>query len=91
MDKVLDITLYGALLVHVLISGVGLLRAWRGKNAVDRLVAFDMTSTLTIAVLVLLALIREQTIFVDVAIGLAALGFVSTIVLARYASEEELF
>ena len=46
------------------------------------------TRTLTLSILVLLALIERDSIYVDVALGLAALGFIGTIALAKYVADD---
>jgi multisubunit Na+/H+ antiporter MnhF subunit len=91
MGTILTYVLYLALLVHVGLLAVVLWRVWRGENVIDRLVGADLLSTLTLAVLVLLALIEGDSIYVDVALGLAALGFIGTIALAKYVADEQVF
>lgn len=91
MEAVLEGVLYLALLVHVGMTAVVLWRVWRGENVVDRLAGVDLLGTLTLSVLVILALIERDSIYVDVALGVAALGFIGTIALARYVAEEQIF
>ncbi|MBK8985986.1 MAG: MrpF/PhaF family protein [Chloroflexi bacterium] len=43
------------------------------------------------AILVLLALINRDSIYIDVAIGLAALGFIGTMALAKFVADEQIF
>jgi multicomponent Na+:H+ antiporter subunit F len=64
---------------------------WKGENVVDRLMASDLFGNLTIAVLVLTAVIRGQMIFVDVALGLAAIGYITVITFAKYISDKRMF
>jgi multisubunit Na+/H+ antiporter MnhF subunit len=87
----LAITLYGALIVHIGLVSVALWRLWRGKNIIDRLTGFDLISILTVAILIVMALIERDSIYLDVALGLAALGFVGTIALAKYVADDQLF
>lgn len=91
MATILTYALYLALLVHIGLLAVVLWRVWRGENVVDRLTGADLLNTLVLSVLVLLALIKGEGIYVDVALGLAALGFISTIALAKYAADEQMF
>lgn len=91
MSTILTYVLYMALLVHISLLVVVLWRVWRGENVIDRLMGADLLSTLTLAVLVLLALIERESIYIDVALGLAALGFISTIALAKYVADEQMF
>ncbi|UCH58788.1 MAG: hypothetical protein JSV61_11285 [Anaerolineales bacterium] len=91
MSTILTYVLYMALLVHISLLVVVLWRVWRGENVIDRLMGADLLSTLTLAVLVLLALIERESIYIDVALGLAALGFIGTIALAKYVADEQMF
>jgi multisubunit Na+/H+ antiporter MnhF subunit len=91
MGTVLTYALYLALVVHIGLLAVVLWRVWRGDNVIDRLMGADLLGTLTLAVLVLLALIGRDSIYIDVALGLAALGFVGIIALAKYVADEQVF
>ncbi|MGD9092957.1 MAG: monovalent cation/H+ antiporter complex subunit F [Anaerolineales bacterium] len=91
MESVLLIVLYISLVVHIILIGVSVWRVWRGENIIDRLMGADLIGTLTLAVLVLIALFEKNSIFIDVAVGLLALGFVSTIALAKYIADEQMF
>ena len=51
----------------------------------------DLLGTLTLAILVLIALIDRDSIYIDVALGLAALGFIGIIALAKYVADEQMF
>ena len=91
MESVLLIVLYVSLVIHIILIGVSVWRVWRGDNIIDRLMGADLISTLTLAILVLLALFEKNSIFIDVAVGLLALGFVSTIALAKYIADDQMF
>lgn len=91
MASVLTTVLYVALFIHLIMITVSLWRVWRGENVADRLIAVDMLGILTLAVLVLLALLFRNSIYIDVALALAGLGSISTIALAKYIADEQLF
>jgi multisubunit Na+/H+ antiporter MnhF subunit len=91
MGTTLTYVLYLALLVHMGLLAVVLWKVWRGDNIIDRLMGADLLGTLTLAVLVLLALIERDSIYIDVALGLAALGFIGIIALAKYVADEQVF
>jgi multisubunit Na+/H+ antiporter MnhF subunit len=91
MLDILLIVLYVSLLLHVIMIGVAVWRVWRGENVIDRLIGTDLVSTLVLAVLVLVSLIFRESIYIDVALGLAALGFISVIALAKYVADEQMF
>jgi multisubunit Na+/H+ antiporter MnhF subunit len=71
--------------------GIAVWRIWRGENVADRLIGVELITTLLMAVLVLLALIQRDSIYMDIAIALAALGFITTIALAKYLADEQMF
>ncbi len=91
LSTILDTALYTALAVHIVLIGVALWRIWRGDNIVDRLIGADLVTVLTLAVLVIIALITRNSIYIDVALALAALGFIGTIALAKYIADEQMF
>ena len=91
LTSILNAVLYASLVILILLIGVALWRVWRGENIVDRLIGADLVTTLTLAVLVVIALITRNSIYIDVALGLAALGFIGTIALAKYIADEQMF
>jgi len=91
MSTLLAVVLYLALAIHILLAAVVLWRVWRGENIVDRLIGADLVTVLTLAALVLLALINRDGIYIDVALALAALGFIGSIALAKYIADEQMF
>ena len=91
MEQLLTITLYAALMVHIGMMAIATWRVWRGENVVDRLIGLDLAGTLILAILVLIALITRTSIYIDVALGLGALGFISTLALSKYISDEQMF
>jgi multisubunit Na+/H+ antiporter MnhF subunit len=91
LTTVLIVVLYAALVIHIILMGVALWRVWRGENIVDRLIGADLITTITLAILVILAVIDRNSIYIDVALGLAALGFIGTIALAKYIADEQMF
>jgi len=91
LEQVLQIVLYFSLSIHLILIGISIWRIWRGENIIDRLMGADLVSTLTLAILILIALFEQNSIFIDVAVGLDALGFISTIALAKYIADEQMF
>ena len=66
-------------------------RVWKGPSAADRLQAVDAITTLLMAIIILLALLQGISMFIDVAIALAAFSFIGTLGMARYISEGKVF
>jgi multisubunit Na+/H+ antiporter MnhF subunit len=89
LSQILDIALVGSLGVHIILIGVCVYRVWMGENVIDRLIGADLVGTLVLAILVLLGLIERTSIYFDVALGLAALGFVASVVLAKYLADQK--
>lgn len=84
-------TLYTALAVYAALISYAVWRIWRGENSIDRLMGVDLIGTLMLGVFVLIALIEQNGIFIDVALGLAALGFIGVVAFARYAADRRMF
>ncbi|PTV94756.1 multicomponent Na+:H+ antiporter subunit F [Rhodobacter aestuarii] len=55
-----------------------------GPRAVDRVVAFDALTIISVAGLVIIALATGRAIYLDVALVYALLSFLGVIVAARY-------
>jgi multisubunit Na+/H+ antiporter MnhF subunit len=91
MEIIFDTILYFSLFVHISLMAVAFWRVWQGENVIDRLMGLDLFGILTLAVLVLLALIFRRIIYIDVAMGLAALSFVGTIAFAKYVADEQMY
>lgn len=80
-----------ALILHIVMLAVAVWRVWRGENMADRLIGVDLMTTLLLATLVLLAILMRDSIYVDLALALAALGFISVIAVAKYMADEQIF
>ena len=61
-----------------------LLRMLKGPTAPDRAVALDTLSTITVALLVLVAYIFKRYIYLDVSLVYAVLIFVGSVTIARF-------
>jgi len=63
------------------------LNAWRlllGPGMADRILALDTLYINTLALLVLLGIWRDSKVYFEVALLIAMLGFVGTVVLSKY-------
>lgn len=76
--------------IHMCLIVVGLamlLALWRllrGPTAPDRILALDALSVSAIAQLVLFGMLLKDSIYFEVALIIAMLGFFSTVVLSKY-------
>ena len=66
-------------------------RAFKGPSIADRLQAIDAITVLLIAIIIVLTVLSGVGLFVDVALGLAAFGFVATVGAARFLAEGKVF
>jgi len=65
-------------------------RVIRGPTIPDRVVALDTIATNVVAIAILYAIATAQGYFIDVALVLAIIGFISTITVARYVTEGDI-
>lgn len=72
-----------AVFAALLALGLACVRIVRGPTHADRVVALDIFLAAGVALGVTASLLTARTVFLDVAIGLALVGFVGTIGWAR--------
>jgi multisubunit Na+/H+ antiporter MnhF subunit len=91
MNDIMLFALYGSLLIHIILIGITTWYIWQGENIINRLVSLELLGTLVLAVLVLVAIMHGQILYIDVALGLAALGFIGMVAVARYIADQQMF
>ena len=74
---------YGILSVLALMLLLCLIRAVIGPRIADRLVAVNMTGTMVMVIISLLAVIKEQGYLMDICLIYAMISFLSVVVLSR--------
>lgn len=84
MSNLLNSILWLALVIHLGLIVACVWRVWRGENIIDRLTSADVIGTLVLGVLVLMAMLLKDRIFIELALSLAILGFIGTAALSRY-------
>jgi len=80
----IEYVIIGCAIFLVLLSFVGLYRAYKGPTAADRIVAINVITTKVTVVIVLIALWIKQGSYVNVALIYAMIGFITTIGVAKY-------
>jgi multicomponent K+:H+ antiporter subunit F len=63
---------------------LNLFRLLRGPSALDRVIALDTMYINSIALLVLMGVYRESSLYFEAALVIALMGFVGTIALAKF-------
>lgn len=63
---------------------LSIIRLVRGPTLPDRILALDLITTLALGFIVLVAILTGFHLYLDIAISLGLVGFLSTVALARY-------
>jgi multicomponent Na+:H+ antiporter subunit F len=63
---------------------LGVLRLLLGPTVVDRVVAVDMLTVMSISIMSLYALVADRVIYLDAALVYGVLSFLAVIAVARY-------
>ena len=79
-----DTILNLALGIIMLAIALGIYRLVKGPSVVDRVIALDLLTLVSIALIVLIAHISARYIYVDVALVYGLLSFLSVLAVARY-------
>ena len=78
----------GVLHIVFLVMGISFLitfiRLFKGPSVPDRVVALDLIAALAVGVIALFAVASQKSLYVDCAITLALIAFLSTVAFARY-------
>jgi multicomponent Na+:H+ antiporter subunit F len=78
------VVLVPALVWMTLLLVAGGLILLRARDTLQRIVAFDLLASIVIGLLALLGYLRDTDDYLDAALALALLSFVSTLAAARY-------
>lgn len=79
-----------ASIVLILLAFVSLYRAYVGPACADRVIAINVISTKVTVLIVLIAMVTDQHIFVDVALVYAMMGFMATVCISKYLEKGKL-
>jgi multicomponent Na+:H+ antiporter subunit F len=89
-SPLLDAAVTGGLLVTAFVTLLSGYRVVVGPTTPDRVVGLDTIGTNVVAVAVLYAVATGRGLFVEVALVLAIIGFISTIAVAQYLTEGDI-
>lgn len=85
------IVFYGAFIWMTGLLMVCVVVVIRSRSGMTRILAADTLALVIIAALVLLAAWRDESYFLDAAVLLALLSFISTLAAARFQAAQRLF
>ena len=91
MSELAQTLIQGALVILTILLVPCVYRAIVGPEPAERLQAVETITTLLIGIIILLTLVQNSLLVFDIALALAAFGFIATLALARYISERRLF
>ena len=63
---------------------IALYRFLKGPTVVDRVVAFDAMSIMSVSLLVILSLYFKKSFYLDIALVFGLIGFLGTTIFGRY-------
>jgi multicomponent Na+:H+ antiporter subunit F len=75
--------IYAIVILAMIAALFGFYRMLAGPSRADRVVAMDLLFAIAIVLCICAAMVSGSTAFLDVAIGLALVGFVATIAWSR--------
>jgi len=64
--------------------GLSFIRFLKGPHLTDRVVAFDTMGIMAVSLLVILSVTIKSSVYLDVAFVFALIGFIGTIIFARF-------
>ena len=83
MDNAYAVLMRGAMIVLGVMLFVCLFRAVKGPSTADRIIAINMTGTITIAMILFLTLLLKEGYLMDIALIYAMLSFLAVVLLCR--------
>ncbi len=86
-----EVVYYGAMIWMTGLLCVCIGMVIRSRSALVRILALDTVTLVLVALLILYSTTTESSFYLDAALMLALLSFVSTLVAARYHSEGRIF
>ena len=71
-------------IAYIILAMLVIIRLVKGPSVVDRAVTSDCIDSLTCVSLALFAVFSGRSIYLDISMTLAVLGFLGTVMIARY-------
>ncbi len=86
-----EVVFYGAMIWMTGLLCICIGMVIRARSALVRILALDTLTLVLVALLILYSTTTESSLYLDAALMLAMLSFLSTVVAARYHSEGRIF
>lgn len=91
MSDFLSLIVNVTVIILVIAFALSTYRIWTGPSAMERLQAVDLSTTILLAIIIVLGILLQNSQIVDIGIALAAFSFVSTLAISRFISEGRFF
>jgi multicomponent Na+:H+ antiporter subunit F len=85
----LDVVASLALVLVTVSIVLAFVRVVRGPSLPDRVMGLDMIGLMAVSVIVLIAIVSDQSVLLDAAIALALIAFLGTLAFARFIERRE--
>ena len=76
-----------AIAIIILSILIALIRFIKGNTSVDRLIAFDIMTISSVALIAIISKLSERVIYLDIAMVYSLLSFLAVIIIAKYLSK----
>lgn len=73
-----------AMIIIMIAIALGIYRLAKGPTVVDRVIALDLLTLISIALIAMIAHVTSRFIYIDVALVYGLLSFLSVLAVARY-------
>ncbi len=70
---------------------VSLYKAYKGPTPTDRIISVNIILTKTATILCVMAVIADSYFYIDIAIVYALIGFIATVILAKFIDTKKLY
>lgn len=84
LSTTMDVAVHIFLMVMIASLGLAFLRLYLGPTLPDRVIALDLIASITVGIFATYSIVTSQPVFIDAAIVLALIVFLSTVAFARY-------
>lgn len=65
---------------------IGIVRLWRGPTVLDRIMGFDLVTTSSVGIIILLSILWKVPVFLELILIFSLLGFFGTVAFVFYLS-----
>ena len=79
-----EMIVYVAVGMMMLAMLLAMVRFVKGPTVVDRVIAFDAISIMSLSLIVILAVYFERSLYLDIALVFGLIGFLGTTLLGRF-------